>query len=85
MLCGIGLSKTAQNPNGMNPFDYWYDTIPELREFVYEYYSDAISLLSDYPETLNCVKILIDSPKAMDKMLALTVLGAAKAYFGVEE
>ncbi len=85
VLCGIGLSKTAQNPNGMNPFDYWYDTIPEMREFVHGYYSDTVSLLSGYPETLDRVKALIDSPKAMDKMLALTVLGAAKAYFSIEE
>ena len=69
----------------MNPFDYWYDTIPEMREFVHGYYSDTISLLSGYPETLDRVKALIDSPKAMDKMLALTVLGAAKAYFSIEE
>lgn len=85
VLCAFGLSKTAQNPNGMNPFDYWYDTIPEMREFVQHYYSDTISLLKGYPKTESCVEMLIGSPKAMDKMLALTVLGAAKAYFGAEE
>lgn len=79
---GLGLSESAENKNDMNPFEYWYDSKPELREFIARYYRDTRPILDIYSLTAERVDILMHSSRVMDKMLALTVLGAAKAYFG---
>lgn len=77
----LGIVKSIEDQNGMNPFDFWYDTMPEIREFIEKYYRENISRLEPYQETKKNVEKMISSEKIMDKMLGLTVLGAAKAFF----
>ena len=78
----LGFIQSSSSKNDMNPFEYWYDTKPELRDFIDRYYQDTRPILDTYPLTADRIDILIRSSRVMDKMLALTVLGAAKAYFG---
>lgn len=81
ILHAFGMRETMYSPNGMNPFDYWYDTMPELRDFAEQYYYRNRTLLDNYPKTLKGVDELFASKRTMDKMLAITVLGTMKAYF----
>lgn len=74
-------NKSAKKNGSMNPSDYWYATNPSLKADLDNYYN----------ETLNCVSKRYDSIKkdiellykgcVIDKLLALTLLGALKKYF----
>ena len=58
----------------MNPYDYWYDTDPEMRKFFNNYYQEHIALLSGHPELSQEVTQLFHSPSVLEKLMALTVL-----------
>ena len=77
----IGLVKTGLVPNNMNPFDYWYESKPELRTFLETYYQETFSLLKEYPELSQNVTVLYASDRTMDKLLAINLLAAMKRYF----
>jgi hypothetical protein len=66
----------------MHPLDYWYVERPDIRKFMDNYYAEHIESLSEYPEIKNMISYTYNSYGAMNKFLALTVLGAAKLYFG---
>ena len=66
----------------MNPFQYWFDTNPELGKFVNTYYADNKYLLNDYPNTKDATSKMMNSSSPTDKLLALTVLATIKRYFG---
>lgn len=78
----LGIASSANTKNNMNPFDYWYDTLPEMRNFIANYYHEVRPFLKAYPQTAQAVDKMYASERVMDKMLALTVLGAVKAFFG---
>lgn len=73
--------RLSKKNASMNPGDYWYATNPSLKADLDNYYN----------ETLNCVSKRYDSIKkdiellykgcVIDKLLALTLLGALKKYF----
>lgn len=77
----IGLFKSSSVDNHMNPFEYWYETSKELREFIDKYYADNIILLRPYAQTKRNVEMLYHSTRTVDKLLALSVLGGVKEYF----
>lgn len=77
----LGLTKTGMSPNDMNPFDYWYESKLELREFLARYYQETHHLLDTHPGLERHVKCLYTSNKAMDKILAINLLAALKRYF----
>lgn len=74
-------NRLSKKNASMNPADYWYATNPSLKADLDNYYN----------ETLNCVSKRYDSIKkdiellykgcVIDKLLALTLLGALKKYF----
>lgn len=74
-------NRLSKKNASMNPVDYWYATNPSLKADLDNYYN----------ETLNCVSKRYDSIKkdiellykgcVIDKLLALTLLGALKKYF----
>ncbi|MEG0048481.1 MAG: asparagine synthase-related protein [Clostridia bacterium] len=84
LLFKMKLVKSRTSPDGMNPFDYWYETDDKLRMFIRNYYETNKSLLCNYPDTEKNVNIMMASSKCMDKMLALTILGVMKNYFSKE-
>ena len=77
----LRISKSVNSENHMNPFEYWFETIPELRAFIEKYYTDTRELANPYPETAHNIDIMYNSERTMDKLLALTVLGGLKRYF----
>ncbi|WP_346937777.1 hypothetical protein [uncultured Clostridium sp.] len=81
-LSKLQIVNHASSPNDMNPFEYWYDTDSNLRNFISEYYDMNITKLNDYAEIKKYVEEMYFSKNIMDKMMALSVIGAVKAYFG---
>ena len=72
---GLGLtSSRVRKDCSMNPYDYWYDTDPEMRKFFNNYYQEHIALLSGHPELSQEVTQLFHSPSVLEKLMALTVL-----------
>jgi len=60
----------------MNPFDYWYDSNPELREIFETYLKDHIHLLNKHPVLKEDTVLLFDGGNALEKTQALTLLAA---------
>jgi asparagine synthase (glutamine-hydrolysing) len=81
-LSKLHIVNHASSPNDMNPFEYWYDTDSNLRNFISEYYDTNITELNDYAEIKKYVEEMYFSKNIMDKMMALSVIGTVKAYFG---
>ena len=81
MVYHAGLKQYATNPNFMNPFDYWYETMPRLRAFISDYYRENIGDLVADSGTLADVENMFQSRHAFDKLIALTVLAVNKCYF----
>ncbi|MBR4391759.1 MAG: hypothetical protein IKT08_06615 [Bacteroidales bacterium] len=64
----------------MNPYEYWYDTDPRIREFFETYYREHRSLLVGSQTLLDEVDAMFRSDAMLDKLMALTVLGAANNF-----
>lgn len=64
----------------MNPYDYWYDTDPKMREFFDTYYKEYLPLLQAHETVSKEVQLLFESPAILDKLMALTVLGMAAQH-----
>ncbi|MCQ2421252.1 MAG: hypothetical protein MJ118_08955 [Clostridia bacterium] len=81
ILRRLGLIDKGLVPNNMNPFDYWYETKPELRAFLSSYFDETRPLLQAYPELDAAADTLFRSSRTMDKLLAVNLLAAMKHYF----
>lgn len=66
--------------NSMNPLDYWYKTIPEIKDYLETYYNDNKYLLSDYHEIKIKADRMICSSSVKEKMIAVSVVGVIKNY-----
>lgn len=67
--------------NNMNPMQFWYNTNEELRLFVKDYYENNIWKLDEYGYEQKTVKIMYESERVIDKLIALTVLSVIKQFF----
>lgn len=76
---GILKSRVGRT-SSMNPYDYWYDTDPNMRTFIQSYFDEHINSITN-ETTLNELKIMFNSNKMLDKLMALTVLSARKVFF----
>lgn len=81
LLYKAGLKKSSVNRNNMNPFNFWYETQPDLQIFIRNYYEQNIKQLDLDDEYKQYVKTMYESEKVIDKLMALTVLGVNKAFF----
>ncbi|MDH2881561.1 asparagine synthase-related protein [Bacillus cytotoxicus] len=72
--------------NGMNPFDYWYRTNSELKEFIDSYYKQNIKLLDalNEKELKVMCENLYNNGITVEKLQVLTVLATVKLIIGVE-
>lgn len=77
----IGLAKSANTSNHMNPFEYWYETNSDLRRFIEDYYCNTRKYADQYHKTAEKIDLLYNSSRPMDKLIALTVLSGIKRYF----
>lgn len=72
--------------NGMNPFDYWYRTNSELKEFIDSYYKQNIKLLDKLNEKelkVMCEN-LYNNGITVEKLQVLTVLATVKLIIGAK-
>lgn len=69
------------NSRSMNPFDYWYNTNNELRDFMIKYYNKNISLLDLYPDLKNDCNNLWSNYNMVEKCQVMTLLAFMKIYF----
>lgn len=82
LMFQIGLSKTSQGKNNMNPFDYWYQTNPGIRRFVDTYYAENIELCKGDGVYADMKKMFAEG-NATEKLQVLTILAVKKKYFAV--
>lgn len=76
----FGAGRFALSGANMNPWDYWYDTNPAIREFVTHYTNVHLHLLSSYPQLRDEVITLSRSGRASDKLLAVSLLATINVY-----
>lgn len=67
--------------DNMNPFDYWYSTNKEVREYFEQYYVENIQLECIGEQLKKDIDKLFKNGRVSEKAQALTVLGMAKNYF----
>ncbi len=66
---------------GMNPFDDWFEKNPDLKQFITNYFTDNIGLLSDNQELKTDSESLFNTGTLNEKMQVLTLLAAVKLHF----
>jgi asparagine synthase (glutamine-hydrolysing) len=62
----------------MNPFNYWYETNPDLRKMFEDYYNQYISLLDNNPSLKEDARNLFEQGDSSEKTQVLTLLAAIK-------
>ena len=80
VLRKAGLGRFALSGANMNPWDYWYDTNPDIREFVRNYTNEHLHILSSYSHLRDEVIAMSRSGRASDKLLAVSLLATIKVY-----
>ncbi len=82
MMCKM---LKTENRDSMNPADAWYAEDMELQRYYKAYYEDNIDN-GVFDETLrNNLSIMFRQGNVTEKSMALTVLSAARQYFGSQE
>ncbi|MBP3742929.1 MAG: hypothetical protein J6J00_08095 [Treponema sp.] len=76
-----GKKNLSKNKVNMNPFDYWYLTNPDLREYMDSYYKNTILLVPEKYHMLKADMEKLYEGSVIDKELVLTLLGSIKKYF----
>ena len=65
----------------MNPFDYWYENIQDIREFIDNYFFDNIDKIQ-ISDDLRCdMKLMFANVSAREKLQILTLIMSIKYYF----
>lgn len=75
----LGLRDSSVSRNHMNPYDYWYETNSETRNFIDNFFANHLYLLDNFPEIKTACKKVF-SGNAFDKLLAISLLATIKAY-----
>lgn len=81
---GVSNLKTGNNSFHMNPFGYWYRTMPEVREYFCNYFASEINLIYDNELRGDCIKMFKEG-NVTEKMQVLTLLSAYKQIFRNEK
>lgn len=75
----IGLNKFGSNTkHHMNPLQYWYNTNPELRNWIDNYINDHLPLLDSFPELKKDCLELYNSKEWTGKIQVMSLLSAVK-------
>lgn len=79
LMFKVGLTDSrVRSDSSMNPYEYWYDTDPKMREFFDTYYCEHIGLLNQHKCIQQEVSFLYEKGNVWERLMALTVLGAIK-------
>ena len=66
--------------NSMNPFEYWYNSNSNLRNFISNYFENHIDLLMDNSSVKKDVEFLFNKGNFLEKTQVLTLLAAMKMH-----
>jgi asparagine synthase (glutamine-hydrolysing) len=81
ILRKLGLKrKPIETRFNMNPFDYWYATNGDLKNFSDRYFAENIQRLDSFSELGDICRELYDTGTATEKNQVLTLLSAVKLY-----
>ena len=62
----------------MNPFEYWYNTNPGLKEAFETYFRETIQILDEHPKLREDTLFLFKNGNTLEKTQALSLLAAVK-------
>lgn len=74
--------KIKPSPIALFPFDYWYENDIESRNYMDRYFSENLNHPVISKELRNDLQMVYEKGNARPKAMALTVLAAAKLFFG---
>lgn len=66
--------------NSMNPFEYWYNSNSNLRNFISNYFENHMDLLMDHSSLKKDVEFLFNKGDFLEKIQVLTLLAAMKMH-----
>lgn len=82
LLSKLGIRiQLSPSKDGMNPFDYWFATKPEVVAFVEQYYRQGRSVLDSMSTVATYVDELYTYGTATEKLMALNVIAVVKHFF----
>ncbi len=82
ILKKIGMVKSGtSSKNHMNPFDYWYQTNQDIKDYMDSYFHININRLSEFSELQKDCEYMYNNHKVVEKAQVLTLLAAMKFYF----
>ena len=64
----------------MNPYQFWYETNPRLRNFIETYFVENIELVNNYPQLQIETRKLFSQGNAFEKLMAISMLATVKSY-----
>ena len=76
----FGLYENSCSPNNMNPHSFWYQTNENIRKFISDYYNNNLHLIDNYETLRHEVEMMYNSPKALDKLIAISLLSVISVY-----
>lgn len=74
-------TNPTATPHHMNPLDYWYQTNPDLKEFMDDYFLKHIDLVLNKELKKDCI-YLYNKCAHSEKIQVLTLLSAIKLLYG---
>jgi asparagine synthase (glutamine-hydrolysing) len=76
----LGIKRFSYKKDHMKPFDLWYHTNSNLRDFVKSYYENNAKLIASSNELSHECSLLFKSKNITDKLMAISMLSAVKRY-----
>lgn len=80
-LAVIKIPVDTSPKDSMNPFEFWYISNLEFRNYIDNYFKNNIELLNKYKNVRGFCENNFNTGKCIDKLLALTVVSVIKQYF----
>ena len=71
-----------QSRDSMNPMDYWYRQDRDIQLYYKRYYEENISNYILTEQMRKDIQEMFETGNFLEMAMALTVLSAAKQYFG---
>lgn len=73
--------RISHGRDWMNPFDYWYENIQDIREFIDNYFFDNIDKIQINDNLRRDMKLMFANVSAREKLQILTLIMSIKYYF----
>lgn len=74
------IGRNVKNKQDMNPFDYWYATNSDFREFFNNYWRDNSVYAKQAPEIYASAEKLFSKGNMLEKIISISALSIMKQY-----